>query len=108
MNRLTLSKSALARASFSLVFLLVLQVAVPRASAQQKERTFGDSYIPLAYPVRDTGAFYRAPDFPSFARLPIIRPLPDPFRTAEGWRDTSFAGWERLRNQYMAAIEKYE
>ena len=108
MNRLTLSRAVLARASFSLVFLLILQVVVPRASARQKERTFGDSYIPLVYPVRDSGAFFRPPDFPSFARLPIIRPLPDPFRSVDGWRDTSFAGWERLRNQYMAAIEKYE
>src|SRR3982751_3585499 len=47
--------------------------------------------------------------------LPIVRPLPDPFVSfPEGphdfsrRRDTSFAGWERRRNQIKAAIEKYE
>jgi Glucuronyl esterase, fungi len=100
-------RSALAAASLALLSL-TLQAAVPRAFAQEKERAFGDSYVPLVYSVRDTGADHRAPDFPSFARLPIVRPLPDPFRLGEGWRDTSFAGWERHRNAIMAAIEQYE
>jgi hypothetical protein len=60
------------------------------------------------YNVENTGAHYRAPNFPSFDRLPIIRPLPDPFRFVEGYRDTSFASWERRRNEIKAAIEKYE
>lgn len=108
MSRITFGNSALARSSLALLLLLLLQAAVPRAFAQDSERTFGDSYVPLVYPVRDTAAYLRAPDFPSFAQLPIVRPLPDPFQFADGWRDTSFASWERHRNDYMAAIEKYE
>jgi hypothetical protein len=106
MIRFRLGRSSLVTLSFSLVLLLA--AAAPRAFAQEKERTFGDSYIPLVYPLRDTGAYYRTPEFPSFAQLPIVRPLPDPFRFADGWRDTSFASWERHRSEYMAAIEKYE
>lgn len=108
MKSVTRRITALAEASLSLLLLLALQAAIRPALAQQKEQTFGDSYIPLVYPVRDTGAYYRAPDFPSFAQLPIVRPLPDPFRFADGWRETSFWSWERHRNEYMAAIEKYE
>lgn len=108
MSRITFGNSALARSSLALLLLLPLQAAVPRAFAQDTEKTFGDSYVPLVYPVRDTAAYLQAPDFPSFARLPIVRPLPDPFQFADGWRDTSFASWERHRNDYMAAIEKYE
>ena len=68
---------------------------------------------PLVFSVENTGAHFPAPDFPSFAQLPIIRPLPDPFVSAavgpqEGSRDASVAGWERRRNEIKAAIEKYE
>ena len=107
MNRVRLH-SALAGTSLALLVLLVLPAASSTASAQEKEQTFGDSYIPLVYPQRNTGAFFRTPDFPSFAQLPIVRPLPDPFRLGGGWRDTSFASWERHRAAIMAAIEKYE
>ncbi|MHB8815413.1 MAG: glucuronyl esterase domain-containing protein [Steroidobacteraceae bacterium] len=99
--------SAAAGVSLALM-LLILQAAVASAGAQEKEQTFGDSYIPLVYPQRNTGAFFRTPDFPSFAQLPIVRPLPDPFRLGGEWRDTSFASWERHRAAIMAAIEKYE
>jgi hypothetical protein len=70
---------------------------------------------PLVYSVENTGANFPTPVFPAFAKLPIIRPLPDPFvfvaqgpRDEAGHRDTSFASWERRRNQIKAAIEKYE
>src|SRR5690242_16557784 len=90
------------------MLLLLLQAAAPQAFAQNTERTFADSYAPLVYPVRNTGAHFPTPDFPSFARLPIVRPLPDPFTFAEGYRDTSLWSWERHRAAIMAAIEKYE
>lgn len=108
MNRFSLSNCALARASLSIMLLLLLQAAAPQAFAQNTERTFADSYAPLVYPVRNTGAHFPTPDFPSFARLPIVRPLPDPFMFAEGYRDTSLWSWERHRAAIMAAIEKYE
>lgn len=108
MTRSSRSHSALGRASLPLVFLLLLAAAIPRASAQSTEQTWGDSSTPLVYSVSNTGAALPAPDFPSFAQLPIIRPLPDPFRFADGTRDTSFGNWERHRNEYIAALEKYE
>ena len=65
--------------------------------------------LPLVFDVENTGASYPTPVFPTFAQLPIIRPLPDPFVSlGKSPRDTSFAGWERRRNEIMAAIEKYE
>jgi glucuronyl esterase-like protein len=99
---------AVAGVSLALLLLLVLQAAIPTAAAQEKEQTFGDSYIPLVYPQPNTGAFFRTPDWPSFAQLPLVRPLPDPFQLGGEWRDTSFASWERHRAAIMAAIEKYE
>jgi len=70
---------------------------------------------PLVFDVENTGAHYPAPYFPAFGHLPIIRPLPDPFVSFPKGphdfirhRDTSFAGWERRRNEIKAAIEKYE
>jgi hypothetical protein len=67
----------------------------------------------LVYDDENTGARYPAPAFPSFDQLPIIRPLPDPFRffsqrRHDDARDTRFASWERRRNEIKASIEKYE
>lgn len=65
--------------------------------------------FPLVYDEENTGARFPTPDFPSFAQLPIIRPLPDPFASFDrGPRETSVASWERRRNEIKAAIEKYE
>jgi len=102
--------STLAKASLSLISLLLLLAVVPRVFAQetQREQDWADPYTPLVYPVQNTGAFYQSPQFPSFAQLPIIRPLPDPFRFENGYRDTSFLSWEQHRNDIMAAIEQYE
>lgn len=86
--------------------LLLLMWAAPGAFAQ--ENTSADASVPLAYSVENTGAQFAAPVFPTFEHLPIIRPLPDPFRFADGTRDTSFANWERRRNEIKAAIEKFE
>lgn len=54
------------------------------------------------------GADYPAPEFPEFDYLPIIRPLPDPFRFFDGKRATTFNKWERRRNEIKASIERYE
>jgi len=88
------------------MLLLLVSATVPGAFAQ--ENTSGDSSVPLVYNVENTGANFQAPNFPSFAQLPIIRPLPDPFVFADGTRDTSFPNWERRRNEILAAVEKYE
>ena len=76
----------LVKAFLSLLLLLLVSISSPGASAQEK--TFGDLGTPLVYNVENTGANYAAPVFPDFAHLPIIRPLPDPFRFASGVRDT--------------------
>lgn len=73
-----------------------------------QERTWGDSSVPLVYKAQDTGANYSDPVFPSFDQLPIIRPLPDPFRFFDGGHSTAFANWEHRRSEIMASIEKYE
>src|SRR5262249_1123519 len=93
---------SLARASLSLMLLLFVSVAAVTAFSQE------NSSLPLVYSVENTGANYPAPTFPTFAHLPIIRPLTDPFRFADGTRDTSFANWERRRNEIKPAIEQYE
>lgn len=82
----------------------VLLVSVMAQGAFAQENTSGDSSVPLVYELENTGASYAAPVFPSFDQLPIIRPLPDPFRFADGTRDTSFANWERRRNEIKASI----
>ena len=67
----------------SLAFMLLLLVsaatlgAFAQNRAQNKEQTWGDSWVPQVYPVENTGANFPAPTFPTFAKLPIIRPLPD-------------------------------
>ena len=97
---------SLAKASLSLMLLLFVSVAAPGAFAQ--ENIIADAITPLVYGVENTGATYPAPVFPSFGQLPIIGPLPDPFRFVDGTRDTSFANWERRRNEIKAAVENYE
>ncbi|HEX3470506.1 MAG TPA: hypothetical protein VHT28_04925 [Silvibacterium sp.] len=108
----SLNYSSLVKASLVLILLLLAPAVTLRAFAQDKdqdkEKTFGDSFTPLVYQVENTGAHYRTPNFPTFAQLPIIRPLPDPFQFSDGWRDPSFQNWERRRNEIKAAIEKYE
>ena len=100
-ERLTRVNSALAP-----MLVLLLLAAAPRARAQ--EQTFGDPFTPLVYDVENTGANFPTPNFPSFGQLPIIRPLPDPFRFEDGFRRPWFHDWERRRNEILAAVEKYE
>jgi hypothetical protein len=94
--------------SLALVLAMLLCAAAPAAFAQDRENNFADRFTPLVYSVENTGANYPAPNFPPFAELPIIRPLPDPFQFADGFRDPQFTSWERRRNEILAAVEKYE
>ncbi len=86
-------------------FILLAAARFNRGAGAGTQR---DSRVPLVYKVENTAAKYPQPTFPSFDKLPIIRPLPDPFVMANGKRTTSFSSWELRRNQIKAAIEKYE
>jgi hypothetical protein len=90
----------------SLLLTLLVSGATVAAFAQQD--TSASASTPLVYNVENTGAHYPAPVFPGFDWLPIVRPLPDPFRFFDGSRDTSFATWERRRNEIKKSVEKYE
>ncbi len=92
--------------------LLAIASAATLGATPQKSDKHGPRWnrppIPLVYAVENMGADYKAPVFPEFDHLPIVRPLPDPFQFFNGWRDTSFKKWERRRNEIKASIEKYE
>jgi hypothetical protein len=93
----------------SLSLILMLFVSAVAVGAFAQENTSADSSAPLVFNVENTGASFATPVFQDFAHLPIIRPLPDPFVFfLDGTRDTSFANWERRRNEIKASIEKYE
>lgn len=62
----------------------------------------------VAAAVENTGASYPAPTFPAFDYLPIMRPLPDAFRSFDGSRSTSLGAWEKRRNEIKASVEKFE
>lgn len=79
---------------------LLMSVATLAAFAQET--------LPLVYSVEDSGSSYAAPVFPDFDHLSIVRPLPDPFLSFDGSRDTSFTNWERRRSEIKAAFLKYE
>jgi hypothetical protein len=64
---------------------------------------------PLVYSAENTGGSCTAPPLPTFSQLPVIEPLPDPFRWSNGsGRSTSFGDWECRRNEIKAEIENYE
>lgn len=113
--RFSLAKASL----FSLMLLIGLGAAVKAAAqlnpnppvgvAKSAEVTTNDLGTPLVYGVENSGIPV-SPAFPSFANLPIIRPLPDPFTylySNPGVRDTSFAAWEQHRNEILAAFQRY-
>jgi hypothetical protein len=89
-----------------LMSLLLVPLVAPAAFAVQDHSA--SSRLPLVYSAENTGKSYSVPNFPDFDYLPIVRPLPDPFKFSNGFRDTSFNSWERRRNEIKAAIEKYE
>lgn len=64
--------------------------------------------IPLVYDVEHTGANFPKPILPAFEKLPIVRPLTDPFQWSDGnGRSTDFADWSRRRAEIRAEIEHY-
>src|SRR5688572_2105563 len=87
---------------------LVLGSAAGKDEPDREQTRRHHHKLPLVYDVENTGARYPAPVFPSFDQLPIIRPLPDPFVFFDGRRNTSFASWERRRNEIKASIENHE
>jgi len=91
-----------------LMLALVVFATTPRAFSQDKERTFADGFTPLVFSAENTGAHFPAPNFPSFDKLPIVRPLPDPFMFNDGFRRPWFQSWEQRRSEILAAVEKYE
>jgi hypothetical protein len=97
------------KTSVGLMLLVLVSAATAGAFAQNmdqgKEQTWGDSFVPQVYSVENTGANFLVPTFPTFAKLPIIRPLPDPFVFADGDRRTDFQSWERRRNEIFHAVE---
>jgi hypothetical protein len=93
-----LNRPTFASLSVTLLFLLLGPLVV-NSTAQ----------VPLVYDVENTGAGFPKPALPTVDKLGVVRPLPDPFEFFDGsGRDTSFASWERWRNEIKAAIEKYE
>jgi hypothetical protein len=64
--------------------------------------------VPLVYDVEHTGAKFPQPVLPAFDKLPIVRPLTDPFEWSDGsGRSTSFQDWSRRRAEIKAEIEHY-
>lgn len=64
--------------------------------------------IPLVYDVEHTGAGLDGPVLPTLEKLPIVRPLPDPFQWSDGsGRSTDFSDWRRRRAEIRAEIEHY-
>jgi hypothetical protein len=84
------------------IVLLLLNLCVaPDLFSQEK--------LPLVYSVENTGVDCTKPPLPSFAELPVVKPLTDPFEWSDGsGRDTTFASWERRRNEIKAELEQYE
>ena len=67
------------------------------------------SQIPLVYDVENTAAGNPDPVFPSFAELPYIEPLTDPFEYSDGsGRVTEFAEWSKRRGEIAREIQHYE
>src|SRR5437016_11792838 len=94
------SQSNFSLANLSVSLFLLLFMSATTVGALGQENTSNDSITPLVYNVENTGANYSQAVFPSsFRQLPIIRPLPDPFRFFDGSRNTDFSSWERRRNE---------
>lgn len=65
--------------------------------------------LPLVYSTENTGTSCAQPPLPTINQLPVVEPLPDPFRWADGrGRSTAFSDWECHRNEIKAQIENYE
>lgn len=86
----------------SVLFALVLLISYTGCKSTLKPK-------PQVYDIEFTGANYPLPPLYSVDKLPVVAPLPDPFRWVNGsGRDTTFASWEHHRAEYKAMIEHYE
>src|SRR6266508_639561 len=92
--------SSLTKISFLVMLLLFIFNSFAVNSLAQEP--------PLVYDQENTGASFPAPVLLPYAQLPFLRVLPDPFLFLDGTRDTSFANWERRRNEIKAMIEKWD
>jgi len=94
------NNSSLTKMSVFVMLLLISSLSATTVLAQE---------LPLVYDQENTGANFPQPTLLSYDQLPFIRPLPDPFAWADGsGRVTSFASWERRRNEIKAMIEKWD
>ncbi|NND96219.1 MAG: glycoside hydrolase family 10 [Pirellulaceae bacterium] len=84
---------------YAFIFLTVVATNATDSQAQG---------IPLVYDAEHTGAKFAAPALPQFDKLPIVRPLPDPFEWSDGSvRSIEFKDWRRRRAEIKAEIEHY-
>ncbi len=64
--------------------------------------------VPLVHATEHTGENFPKPTLPEFGKLPIVRPLTDPFAWSDGsGRSTKFSDWSRRRSEIKAEIEHY-
>ncbi len=63
---------------------------------------------PLVYDTEHTGAKFPKPKLLEIDKLPIERPLPDPFEWSDkSGRSTKFSDWSRRRSEIKSEIEHY-
>ncbi len=65
--------------------------------------------IPLVFDKENTGAQIQPGVSPAPSTLTnAVHALPDPFRFMDGSRDTTYAAWERHRNEVARMVQDYE
>lgn len=65
--------------------------------------------VPLVYNVENTGAKFAEPQYPSFAQLPEVKTLPNPFQWSNGKGEVkNFKQWAKRRAEIAHEIQHYE
>ncbi len=65
--------------------------------------------LPLVFDKENTGAAIQPGTSPAPSTLTnAVHSLPDPFRFLDGTRDTTYAAWERHRNEVARLVQDYE
>lgn len=64
--------------------------------------------LPLVFKKEDTGPGLRQPTSPTFAELPSIASLPDPFLMANGKRVETRDNWFQRRAELKSLLERYD
>ena len=65
--------------------------------------------VPLVYNVENTGAKFTEPVYPSFAQLPEVKTLPNPFQWSNGKGEVkNFKQWAKRRAEIAHEIQHYE